>query len=136
GGGTAYLEMGVGAQYMPYPGTSAEMWAQLTAARALLDQGKAAAARGKLDAVRRVMMDRFAKPIEPDEVEYNKLAPRVGLPVTRPGEAAKPDPAKVDAAIVASWKCYVERSGKGTWLTYQFAPTGDYTLTIRPVPGT
>jgi hypothetical protein len=82
------------------------------------------------------MMDRFAKPIEPDEVEYNKLAPKVGLPLTRPGEAAKPDPAKVDAAIVAGWKCYVERSGKGTWLTYQFAPTGDYTLTIRPVPGT
>src|SRR6185436_3286010 len=37
GGGTAYLSIGVGPQYMPYPGSSAELWAKLTYARALLD---------------------------------------------------------------------------------------------------
>ena len=30
----------------------------------------------------------------------------------------------------------MERAGKGTWLTYTFAASGDYSLTIHPIPGT
>lgn len=136
GGGTAYLDIGVGAPYMPYPGSSAELWSKLTSARALLDQGKTGAAKGQLEAVRRALTE-HPSPSDPAVAEYNKLAPKVGLSMTREGaEPAKADPAKVDAGIVSGWKCTVERQGKSVALTYQFAATGDYTLTIQPLPGT
>ncbi|MBI3268953.1 MAG: hypothetical protein HYZ53_08020 [Planctomycetes bacterium] len=144
GGGTAYLTVGIGAQYMPYAGDSAWMWSRLAAAEALIAAGNMDAARAQLDPVRQVVHGRRSDPTDPAEAQYNKLAPSVGLPLTRSAaQTAKPsDPGKVEPAVLGKWKGYVpnppggKQRGNGAWLTYQFYPSGQYSLEINPIPGT